>query len=41
MKMHMSFDIDYEAKKEADYGFFCSTAYGEGVTVSAGLPYVQ
>ena len=30
MKMHMSFDFDYEAKKEADYGFFCSTAYGEG-----------
>ena len=30
MKMPMSFDFDYEAKKEADYGFFCSTAYGEG-----------
>lgn len=30
MKMHMSFDFDYEGKKEADYGFHCSTAYGEG-----------
>ena len=30
MKMHMSFDIDYEGKKESEYGFQCSTAYGEG-----------
>lgn len=30
MKMHMRFDFDYEGKREADYGFCCSTAFGEG-----------